>query len=95
MTSGPADTPSTSPDAATSVSSDRPSVVAPASAVGIDCRSCPLRPGCISYGWRSPGGVWFENMVILRPKPGCRGFVGRGGDIRSHFEPEEDPTSTH
>ena len=95
MTSSPADTPPTLPAVASTASSDMPTVVSPAVSVGVDCRSCPLRPGCISYGWRSPGGVWFENMVILRPKPGCRGFVGRSGDIRSHFEAEEDPASTH
>lgn len=50
-----------------------------------DCRTCDLRSRCISWGWMSPGGVWFENAVILKPKPGCRGFVGRGDDIRAHF----------
>lgn len=50
-----------------------------------DCRTCELRPRCISYGWMSPGGIWFENAVILAPKPGCRGFVGRGDEIRSRF----------
>ena len=54
-----------------------------------DCRNCDLRTRCIAYGWRSPGGVWFENAVVLTPKPGCRGFVGRGGDIRSHFRKTE------
>ncbi|MBV5265008.1 hypothetical protein [Pinisolibacter aquiterrae] len=52
---------------------------------GPDCRTCELRARCISYGWMSPGGVWFENAVMLRPKPGCRGFIGRGDDIRAHF----------
>lgn len=57
-----------------------------------DCRTCELRQRCISYGWRSPGGLWFENAVVLRPKPGCRGFIGRSGDIRGHFvrKPSED-----
>jgi hypothetical protein len=50
-----------------------------------DCRTCELRHRCISWGWMSPGGIWFENAVILAPKPGCRGFVGRGDDIRAHF----------
>ncbi len=50
-----------------------------------DCRTCSLRPSCISYGWKSPAGLWFENMVVLRPTPGCRGYVGRGADILDHF----------
>ena len=50
-----------------------------------DCRTCAMRSRCISYGWMSPGGVWFESAVVLRPRPGCRGFVGRGGDIRGRF----------
>jgi len=50
-----------------------------------DCRTCDLRQRCISYGWMSPGGIWFENAVILAPKPGCRGFVGRGDEIRARF----------
>lgn len=50
-----------------------------------DCRTCEMRSACITWGWRSPRGLWFENAVILRPKPGCRGFVGRGDDIRTHF----------
>lgn len=50
-----------------------------------DCRTCALRSHCISYGWMSPGGVWFENAVVLRPPKGCRGFVGRSADIESHF----------
>lgn len=50
-----------------------------------DCRTCDMRSACITWGWRSPGGLWFENAVILRPRPGCRGFVGRGDDIRAHF----------
>ena len=50
-----------------------------------DCRTCAARARCISYGWMSPGGLWFENAVVLRPPPGCRGFVGRGEDIRRHF----------
>lgn len=50
-----------------------------------DCRSCDLRARCISYGWMSPGGIWFENTVVLRPPQGCRGYVGRGADIQSHF----------
>lgn len=95
MSSGPADTAPTSPAVTATASPDRSSAAATSASVGVDCRSCALRPGCISYGWRSPGGVWFENMVILRPRPGCRGFVGRGGDIRSHFEAEEDPASKH
>lgn len=51
-----------------------------------DCRICPLRARCISYGWMSPGGIWFENAVVLRPTPGCRGYEGRGADIFRHFE---------
>ncbi|TBW37977.1 hypothetical protein EYW49_10205 [Siculibacillus lacustris] len=50
-----------------------------------DCRTCGLRSRCISYGWRSPGGLWFENAVVLRPPPGCRGYVGLGPEIRSRF----------
>ncbi|MER2604743.1 MAG: hypothetical protein ABTQ29_02840 [Siculibacillus sp.] len=50
-----------------------------------DCRTCAARSSCISYGWRSPTGLWFEGAVVLRPRPGCRGFVGRGDDIREHF----------
>lgn len=50
-----------------------------------DCRTCALRSGCITYGWRSPAGLWFENAVILKPPAGCRGYVGRGDDIRAHF----------
>jgi hypothetical protein len=48
----------------------------------------------------SPGGLWFENAVVLRPTPGCRGYVGRGADILGHFgetaegesAPENPPT---
>jgi hypothetical protein len=48
----------------------------------------------------SPGGLWFENAVVLRPTPGCRGYVGRSADILGHFaetaegesEPEVPPT---
>lgn len=50
-----------------------------------DCRTCEMRARCISYGWRSPAGIWFEHAVVLRPRPGCRGFEGRGDDIRDHF----------
>jgi hypothetical protein len=50
-----------------------------------DCRTCDMRSACITWGWRSPRGLWFENAVILQPKPGCRGFVGRGAEIRAHF----------
>lgn len=50
-----------------------------------DCRNCGFRSRCITYGWVSPGGLWFENAVVLRPKPGCRGYVGRGADILDHF----------
>ena len=50
-----------------------------------DCRTCELRSGCITYGWMSPAGLWFENAVVLRPTPGCRGYVGRGADILGHF----------
>ena len=65
-----------------------------------DCRTCALRAQCISYGWMSPGGLWFENAVVLRPTPGCRGYVGRGADILGHFgeqaegesDPEDPPT---
>ena len=60
-----------------------------------DCRTCELRSRCISYGWRSPGGVWFENAVVLRPRPGCRGFIGRGDDIRDHFGSREKTPSNH
>lgn len=56
-----------------------------ASGRGRDCRSCELRSRCISYGWMSPAGLWFENAVVLRPPAGCRGFVGRGADILGHF----------
>jgi len=52
---------------------------------GADCRTCALRSRCISYGWRSPGGLWFEHMVVLRPIPGCRGYEGRSADIFGHF----------
>jgi hypothetical protein len=50
-----------------------------------DCRTCRLRTRCITWGWRSPGGLWFENAVVLRPAPGCRGWIGRGPDIRRRF----------
>lgn len=60
-----------------------------------DCRTCELRHRCISWGWMSPGGIWFENAVILAPKPGCRGFVGRGGDIRAHFIGETSGVTEH
>jgi len=60
-----------------------------------DCRTCELRERCISYGWRSPGGLWFEHAVVLRPKPGCRGFIGRGDDIRDHFGTREKPYAGH
>jgi hypothetical protein len=56
-----------------------------------DCRTCPLRARCITYGWRSPGGLWFENAVVLRPTPGCRGYVGRGADILGHFGEGAEP----
>ncbi len=60
-----------------------------------DCRTCALRARCISYGWMSPGGLWFENAVVLHPTPGCRGYVGRGADILGHFgetaEGEREP----
>lgn len=52
---------------------------------GVDCRSCDLRSRCITYGWRSPGGLWFENTVVLRPARGCRGWIGRSADILGHF----------
>lgn len=52
---------------------------------GRDCRSCELRSRCISYGWMSPAGLWFENAVVLRPPAGCRGYVGRSADIFDHF----------
>lgn len=60
-----------------------------------DCRTCELRERCISYGWRSPGGLWFEHAVVLRPKPGCRGFIGRGDDIRDHFGTREKAHAEH
>lgn len=44
-----------------------------------------MRTRCISYGWMSPGGIWFENAVVLRPTPGCRGYEGRGPDILGRF----------
>lgn len=50
-----------------------------------DCRTCAMRDRCITYGWRSPAGLWFENAVVLRPPPGCRGYVGRSADIFGHF----------
>lgn len=57
-----------------------------------DCRTCELRSRCISYGWMSPAGLWFENAVVLRPTPGCRGYVGRSADIFGHFgETSADP----
>ena len=55
-----------------------------------DCRVCPLRARCISYGWMSPGGIWFENAVVLRPTPGCRGYEGRGADILRRFGSRDD-----
>lgn len=67
------------------IDATRPTPDASPTSVEADCRTCEVRARCISYGWMSPGGVWFENAVILKPKPGCRGFVGRGGDIRAHF----------
>lgn len=60
-----------------------------------DCRTCELRDRCISYGWRSPGGLWFEHAVVLRPKPGCRGFIGRRDDIRHHFGASESAHPEH
>ena len=60
---------------------------------GNDCRHCELRSRCITYGWMSPGGLWFENTVVLRPLAGCRGWIGHGADILGHFEePESDAT---
>ena len=56
-----------------------------------DCRTCDLRSRCITYGWMSPGGLWFENAVVLRPTPGCRGYVGRGADILGHFGETDTP----
>ena len=55
-----------------------------------DCRVCPLRSRCITYGWMSPGGIWFENTVVLRPTPGCRGYEGRGAEILGHFGEKVD-----
>ena len=60
-----------------------------------DCRTCELREHCISYGWRSPGGLWFENAVVLRPRPGCRGFIGRADDIRGRFGTRDRPKPNH
>lgn len=60
-----------------------------------DCRTCDLRTRCISWGWMSPGGLWFENAVMLKPRPGCRGFVGRGGDIRTHFTTRDPSVIEH
>ena len=80
MIPGPSDEPGSTP-IATSPSGDGHGI----GTMTADCRTCELRPRCISYGWMSPGGIWFENAVILAPKPGCRGFVGRGDEIRSHF----------
>jgi hypothetical protein len=31
-------------------------------------------------------------MVVLRPPPGCRGWVGRSADILGHFESSEEKT---
>jgi hypothetical protein len=62
-----------------------PNLEAEALAREADCRTCPLRARCITWGWRSPGGLWFENAVVLRPSPGCRGWIGRGPDIRRRF----------
>lgn len=58
---------------------------------GPDCRACPMRPRCITYGWRSPGGLWFENAVVLRPPPTCRGWIGHSADIFGHFGEPYDP----
>ena len=68
-------------------------VAAPPEAAREDCRTCDMRAACITWGWRSPGGLWFEHAVILKPRPGCRGFVGRGDDIRAHFAGISPPTS--
>ncbi len=74
--------------ASSSTGAPPPVAVAASEAGGVrgrDCRSCELRERCISYGWMSPAGLWFENAVVLRPPAGCRGFVGRGADILGHF----------
>lgn len=63
--------------------------------IGADCRTCAERARCISYGWRSPTGLWFEDAVVLRPRPGCRGFIGRGEDIRGHFAAPRDAAAHH
>ncbi|MCE1236584.1 MAG: hypothetical protein LWW93_09525 [Hyphomicrobiales bacterium] len=85
MATGPADEPST----------DLPIAGEPRREPEADCRTCELRHRCISWGWMSPGGIWFENAVILAPKPGCRGFVGRGDDIRAHFLREASGMTEH
>lgn len=75
---------------ATYVQNRAGAVPAPDDGRGADCRDCALRARCITYGWRSPGGLWFEDMVVLRPPPGCRGWVGRSADILGHFGSNED-----
>jgi hypothetical protein len=66
-----------------------------ASRIVDDCRTCAERARCISYGWRSPTGLWFEGAVVLRPRPGCRGFIGRGEDIRGHFGATGEASAHH
>lgn len=88
MTSDVSDDPSLSP-MEMPIGSSGPGVA------GADCRTCELRSRCISYGWISPGGIWFENAVILAPKPGCRGFVGRGDAIRARFHAPRDRGNEH
>lgn len=78
-------TPSEEPSLVPSETAARSSNPSHDPATSADCRTCELRARCISWGWTSPGGIWFENAVMLAPKRGCRGFVGRGADIRSHF----------
>ncbi|MDK9696888.1 MAG: hypothetical protein OEL76_10885 [Siculibacillus sp.] len=68
--------------------------VTDAGATERDCRTCGLRERCISYGWMSPAGLWFENAVVLRPPPGCRGYVGRSADILGHFGVAPDEGAT-
>lgn len=59
---------------------------APVDAAG-PCAVCPHRARCIRYGWVSPGGYWFADVLVIEPRDGCRGHEASRREIERRFRP--------